>query len=301
MPRTSSAGTPLPALLPPKFTVAYGIRLLAVALTFLAAAGAAAPPPPAPAQDADRAVVWAVGDGADGSDLARRVARLIRRDEPDRLLYLGDVYNRGTAAEFQSNFRGVYRALTSITEPTIGNHEWALRRQGYYPFWREVRGRRIRPWYRFELGGWEIFSLNSEAAHGEGSRQLRWLGGRLAGAQGNCRLAFWHRPRFSAGSSYGDDEGYRPFWRALKGRARLVLSGHEHNMQRLRARGGIVQLISGAGGTNLYPVVQQRRLRFGTDDRRGALRLELEPGVARLEFRAAGGAVLDRSRVSCEP
>jgi hypothetical protein len=277
--------------------LAAGIAAALAALPGPAAQDPPAQEPPAP----EPRIAWAVGDGADGSDLARGVARLIRRDEPDRLLYLGDVYNRGSAAEFERNFRGVYGDLTAITAPTIGNHEWALRRQGYYPFWRGVRGRRMRPWYRFELGGWELFSLNSEADHDSRSRQLSWLRRRLRDAEGDCRLAFWHRPRFSAGSAYGDDAGLRPFWRVLRGRARLALSGHEHNMQRLRPRGGIVQLVSGAGGTTLYPVVDQPRLRFGRGDRRGALRLELSPGRARLEFRGVGGRVLDRSRVSCSP
>jgi hypothetical protein len=269
--------------------------LLALAIGTLLAAAA----PAGTAQEADRAVVWAVGDGADGSDLARRVARLIRRDRPDRLLYLGDVYNSGTAEEFRTNFAGVYGRLARITEPTIGNHEWALRRQGYYPYWRRVKGRPVRPWYRFELAGWELFSLNSEAAHGPGSNQVRWLRRRLSGAEGTCRLAFWHRPRFSAGTAYGDDATFSPFFRALRGRARLALSGHDHNMQRLRPRGGIVQLVSGAGGTTLYPVQSQPRLRFGTGTRRGAVRLTLEPGLARIEFTGAGGRVLDRSRVRC--
>ena len=37
------------------------------------------------------AVVWAVGDGADGSAAAGRVAVTIRASRPDRVLYLGDV------------------------------------------------------------------------------------------------------------------------------------------------------------------------------------------------------------------
>lgn len=40
------------------------------------------------------AVVWAVGDGADGSTAARRVAARIAADRPERVLYLGDVYEQ---------------------------------------------------------------------------------------------------------------------------------------------------------------------------------------------------------------
>ena len=50
-----------------------------------------------PSLTAARAVVWAVGDGADGSAQARALAMRIAADRPDRLLYLGDVYESGTA------------------------------------------------------------------------------------------------------------------------------------------------------------------------------------------------------------
>jgi len=249
--------------------------------------------------DPTRAIVWAVGDGADGSARARRLARLIARDRPDRFLYLGDVYETGTAEEFRRNFAGVYGGLAEITAPTPGNHDWGLHREGYDPYWRSVTGRRQRPWYRFRLGGWEIFSLNSEAPHGPRSRQLRWLRQRLEGAEGSCRIAFWHRPRLSAGV-YGDDASYEPFWRVLKGKARLVLSGHEHNMQRFRPRNGIVQLVAGAGGRTLHPLHADGRLEFGRDSRVGALRMVLNEGRAWLSFRRLDGRRLDASSVTCE-
>ena len=273
------------------------IRRVTVALLLLPVALAAAQDP-AP-EPTPRAVVWAVGDGADGGSRAKRLARLIAGDDPDRFLYLGDVYESGTAEEFDSNFDGVYGDLAAITEPTPGNHEWGNRRAGYYPYWRRAKGRRQPPWFRFQLAGWEIVSLNSEAAHGPRSRQVRWLRGVLAGAGGDCRLAFWHRPRLSAGV-YGNDASYEPFWRALRGKARLVLSGHDHNMQRMRARDGIVQVVAGSGGRELYPLHADSRLAFGRDDRAGAVRLSLEPGRATLEFRGIGGRTLDRSRVACE-
>jgi hypothetical protein len=270
---------------------------LALLLAIVPVASGLAQEPPA---EPDPVVVWAVGDGADGSARAKRLARLIAADEPDRFLYLGDVYESGTAAELRSNFDRVYRGLREITEPTSGNHDWGRRHEGYFPYWESVRGRPLRPWYGLRIGGWEILSLNSEAAHGGGSRQLAWLRRRLRGAAGDCRLAFWHRPRLSAGV-YGDDASFEPFWRALRGKARLVLSGHDHNMQRLRARHGIIQLVAGAGGRELYPLRSDARLRFGRDDRVGALRLELRDGRADGEFRGLRGRVLDRFSVRCVP
>src|SRR4051794_21440372 len=58
-----------------------------------------------------KSVVWALGDGADGRSDARAVARLITRSKPDRLLYLGDVYEEGTPEEFARNYDSIYGNL----------------------------------------------------------------------------------------------------------------------------------------------------------------------------------------------
>lgn len=275
-----------------------------LALPVLAAALASgcqeAAPAQQPAEPDAPTVVWAVGDGADGSRAAQRVARTIRRERPARFLYLGDVYERGTAAEFRRNYSSVYGALNPVTAPTPGNHEWGNRRTGYLPYWRRAKGRRQPSYYRFGLEGWEILSLNSETAHRRGSRQQRWLA-RAVREPGTCRMAFMHRPYQSAGL-HGDTPSLQALWRTLRGHARLVLSGHDHDMQRMRRRDGLNQYVSGAGGRGRYPLdSRDPRLAFGRDDRYGALRIELRSGRAKLEFRSATGAVLDKSEVRCRP
>jgi Calcineurin-like phosphoesterase len=244
-------------------------------------------------------VVWAVGDGADGSTVARRLARRIERDHPDAVLYLGDVYPSGTADDYARHYEPVYGPLAPITWPTAGNHDWGNRATGYLPYWR--RYGRARRWYRFSLGGWELINLNSEEPHEPGSRQLRWLGRVLGKEDTTCRLAFWHRPRFSAGTVHGDAADIDPLWRALRGRARLVVNGHEHVLMRLRRRAGLTEYVSGAGGAVRYGLRSDRRVAFGRSDRTGALRMVLEPGSAQLEFRDVSGQVLDRSRATCRP
>jgi hypothetical protein len=154
-------------------------------------------------------------------------------------------------------------------------------------------------YYAFETAGWRVLSLNSEAPHGPGSPQVRWLT-RQVERPGTCRLAFWHRPRFSAGR-HGDQADVAPLWDALPGRAAIVVNGHDHDMQRLRPIDGITELVSGAGGHGLYELKGDPRLAFGSDDEYGALRITLTPGRADLAFVAADGGVLDRQRVACRP
>lgn len=243
-------------------------------------------------------VVWAVGDAATAGDAPQRLARLIGRGRVDRLLYLGDVYEHGTLEEFQRLYDPLYGRLAARTSPIVGNHEHANRRRGYELYWRSRTGRTPPPWYSLTVGGWELVALDSEAPHGERSPQVRWLR-RTLRPRTTCRIAFWHRPRFSAGER-GDQPDTAPLWEALRGRAVAVLSGHDHNLQRLRPVDGIVQFVSGAGGRELYDVDEDDdRLAFADDARFGALRLVLRPGVAAWSFVADDGDVLDSGELRC--
>ncbi len=252
------------------------------------------------------AVVWAVGDGADGGGAAKAVTARIAAGHPDRLLYLGDVYGPtiqrllsgdGTAADYRDDYATTYGRLASLTAPTPGNHEWPRRGDGYEPYWRRVTGTTPPAYYAFTAGGWKLLSLNSEAPHDPASRQVRWLQREVRGS-GTCRLAFWHRPRFSIGH-HGDQPDVAPLFDALRGHAVLAVSGHDHSMQRYRPVGGVTQVVSGAGGHDRYGLHREPRLRFGDDADYGALRIDLRPGRARLRFIAADGRVLDDSTVRC--
>lgn len=242
------------------------------------------------------AVLWAVGD-ADATAGGRAVARQLAGRRFDRLLYLGDVYESGTAEEFRERYDTILGRFAKRTAPTPGNHEWDNRETGYDPYWRRVHGSLPPAYYAFGAGGWRILALNSEAPHGARSAQVRWLR-RQVRREGTCRIAFWHHPRYSAGK-HGDQEHADALWDTVRGRAALVLSGHDHDLQRLEPVGGTTQIVSGAGGRALRRVDRDPRLAFSSDRHYGAVRLALRPGRAVVSFVAADGRVLDRSRVSC--
>ncbi|MDX6680624.1 MAG: hypothetical protein QOG94_663 [Solirubrobacteraceae bacterium] len=248
-----------------------------------------------------RATIWAVGDG-DASAASRALVARISAGHPDRFLYLGDVYARGTHDDFREHYAPTWGRLASITAPTPGNHDWPRHRSGYDPYWRRALGRsRTAAWYAFRAAGWTILSIDSEADHGDGSAQLAWLRSKLR-ARGTCRIAFWHRPRFSAGSHHGDTEAMAPVWDALRGHATIVVSGHEHDMQRLHPIDAITQFVSGAGGHSHHGLRRgDARLAFGDDRLGGALRLRLRRGVAAYAFVSTAGRVLDRGTLRCRP
>lgn len=244
-------------------------------------------------------VVWAIGDGADGGADSRAVAAMVGAQRLDRLLYLGDVYETGTASEFQSNYDPPYHRFNSVTAPTIGNHEWPNVARGYVPYWTAARGAPPPFAYAFAASGWQLISLNSNLP--TSPDQLGWLRTEIAQSPryGTCRLAFMHHPVFSAGL-HGDLSSLQGIFSELEGHAAIVLAGHDHDMQRFHPVGRITQYVDGAGGRELYPVNRNDpRLAFADDTHHGALRIKLSPGRAILAFVAEDGGTLDRSVVHC--
>jgi acid phosphatase type 7 len=252
-----------------------------------------------PSRATRRSVVWAVGDGADGGTAGRAVADMVASHRVDRLLYLGDVYVTGTAAEFASNYRPLYGRFDAITAPTIGNHEWPNVATGYVPYWTSARGTPPPLWYAFAVTGWQLISLNSNTP--TSPAQGSWLRKEIHSTPryGTCRIAFNHHPIFSAGL-HGDLRALQPIFDELRGHASIVLAGHDHDMQRMHPIDGITPFVDGAGGQALYPVNRaDPRLAFFDDTHHGALRIKLRPGRAVLTFVAQDGTTLDRSSVAC--
>jgi Calcineurin-like phosphoesterase len=262
-------------------------------LASLATLAAAAP--------AGAATVWAVGDGAVPETRDDALAAQIQSMGIDRLLYLGDVYETGTAQEFATNYASSWGRFKPITHPTPGNHEWGNRAVGYDAYW---GAQAVRPdgahYYSFDLDGWHIVSLNSEEDTSAGSTQVAWLRSDLAGLTGTCTLAFWHRSRYTAGG-HGDNPWVEPLWAELAGRASIVLSAHDHNYQRLAPERGITPFVVGTGGASISGVnAQDGRLAF-FDNNFGALRLSLSEASAAFEFWTAGGSRVDSGTLACRP
>ena len=148
------------------------------------------------------AVVWAVGDGGNGSAEAKRVAahdrRATTRAACSTLATSTSTAPRPTSA---SASRTVYGSLVKRMAPTPGNHDWPHHATGYDPYWRKVKGRSLPHHYAFSLAGWRIISLNSETP--DNAAQLAFLRRQLAGRR--CVLAFMHRPRFNAGEHHDEE------------------------------------------------------------------------------------------------
>jgi hypothetical protein len=230
------------------------------------------------------------------------LAGFIQRSGVDKFLYLGDVYENGTAQEYAQYYDPGFGRMKAITAPTPGNHEWANRAQGYDPYWGPgVLQPNGGHYYSFDLGGFHFVSINSEEDTGYSSAQVTWLKQDLARYAGTCTIAFSHKPRFSAGPQW-NTQSMEPVWRALSGHAVVLLSGHAHNYQRQLPTRLVTQFVMGTGGHEVSGAdPQDARLAASAGGVVGALRMRLEPGTINFDFITDEGQDLDRGQIPCKP
>jgi len=266
-----------------------------------------------PAENGKPFVVVAAGDGASGEISSERVVKLIGSLDPNLFLYLGDVYEKGSVAEFfnwYGNQGTGFDSLRSITDPTIGNHEYTSgTSQGYFDYWNNVPN-----YYSFNADGWHFISLNANSSYvpvDPSSSQYEWLAADLSANAGACTIAFYHQPVFNIGPE-GSASYMMGIWSLLaKNGVSIVLNGHDHDYQRwvpLDAQGqpsltGITEFIAGGGGHGLQTIPNtDSRVAFSDDMNPttfGALKLILNPTGANFSYIGNDGATLDSGVIPC--
>ncbi len=262
--------------------------------------------PPGPGE---RFRLAAVGDGVDGSPESHGVVDVLTAAQPDAFAYLGDVYDRGTAQEFDAWYEEPdgFGRLRDITNPTVGNHEYMQSPTAapYFEFWDEVPH-----YYSYDIGGWHVVVLDSTtefAQLGVNSAQYRWLAADLAANDSDCTMMYAHHARYTnvIGVNRG---GLQAVWELLTDRGvDLILAGHAHTYERWTpldrlgdpATEGITQFVVGTGGR---PILNPK----GNDSRvvteattPGALVLDLGEADADFTFTSADGSYTDSGTVPC--
>jgi hypothetical protein len=256
-----------------------------------------------PEREPPRTVVWALGDGADGSAAGRRLARYVRSQRPERFIYLGDVYERGRPADFRAHYQPNYGQLARRTDPVLGNHEFKRRFAGYFPYWRKVRGfgrERARHRAYVDDTGWQLVAYSSES---DPEVEAEWLRAQVARHPGTCRIAAGHRGRYVVPDDHhADNPDQDPIWAALAGRTAVNLVGHNHLYGRLAPIDGVHVLVSGAGGHELRPLGEQLHAvaaaQVGVPT---ATRLVLREGAVDFRQVGADGRVHDSGTIPCAP
>ena len=216
-----------------------------------------------------------------------------------------NAYSDGTAAEFADCFGPSWGRHKARMFPAPGNHDYHVAgAPGYFGYFGDRAGG-PGGYYAYDLGGWRIYSLNSEII---GDAQVRWLIGDLAANPRACVAAYWHHPLFSSGR-HGNDDAVRPFWDALHAAgAELVINGHDHDYERFAPQTpsgqasptGIREFVVGTGGAGLRPFEGARpNSEVRDSSANGVLKLTLSSAGYRWDFIPAGGSFVDSGTGSC--
>jgi hypothetical protein len=243
------------------------------------------------------------------------VSNLVANDPAtDVFVPLGDlVYEGASLSAYQSAYDPTYGRAKAKTRPAIGNHEYdAGGPNGYFGYFGAAAGDPAKGYYSYDVGNaWHVVSLNANCtrvACAAGSAQDQWLRADLAANTRRCVLAVWHQPRFSSGTSHGNDSTVTPFWNALQDvAADVVLTGHVHNYERFAPQlangsasaNGMRQFVVGTGGRSLdgfgaaMPNSEVRLQAFGV------LRLTLGGDAYAWSFVNEAGTVLDSGTGTC--
>jgi calcineurin-like phosphoesterase family protein len=297
----------------------------------------ATPPIPPTPPLAEVATLVAAGDIACRPQLAEtagtcrhaRTATLVESLAPDAVAVLGDnQYEHGELQNFQLAYDPTWGRFKAITHPAVGNHEYEGDPErddasGYFDYFGAAAGDAAKGYYRWALGDWTLFVLNSGAINytrptglrpdlpddcwpvscAAGSDQERWLRAELATLPAaSCVLAYWHHPRFSSGfgGAHQPHPETEPLFDALRDHgAELVLTGHSHNYERFPPLDGITQFVVGTGGRNLHTNTGQPLPTTLRTDVFGVLELTLAPTGWSSRFLAEGGETLDTAAGGC--
>jgi hypothetical protein len=231
----------------------------------------ATPTPP------DPAISFAViGDYGSGNSDAGDVARLIDTWNVDFVITTGDNnYPDGEASTIDANIGQFYHSYIfpytgsygsgadrNYFFPSLGNHDWyTTGAQPYLDYFCLPGNER---YYDFVWGPVHFFILDSDYHEPDGravtSTQAQWLQRQMVQSTSSWNVIYMHEPPYASGPHGGTEIMQWPYrdWGAD-----IVLSGHEHNYERLLSD-GLTYVVNGLGGDSMDPF--QNPLPYGPDD-----------------------------------
>ena len=278
------------------------------------------PPPSTPG--APVVTLVAAGDVACGPDIEETpsqcqqeaTAELVEGLKPDAVLVLGDTAYEDVTPGSLKVYDASWGRFLDRTHAVVGNHEYYGNGPvAYWDYFGDRAGHRGEGWYSFDVGAWHVVVLNSECGEidcGPDGEQLHWLADDLNSSSARCTLAAFHRPRFSSGDEYGDDESVSGLWQTLQDEAvDVVLNGHEHSYERFApqrdswratAEEGMAEFVVGTGGRDLRGFGDAKpnsEVRWNSSF--GVLALTLQPDRYDWRFHATDGADVDHGSTAC--
>jgi len=248
-----------------------------------------------------------IGDFGLAGSAAAAVAELVHDREPDFVVTTGDNnYPSGEAATIDRNVGSYYHRYIAPYKgihgrgadsnrffPVLGNHDWDSGSAKPYSDYFTLPGN--GRYYSFGWGPLRFFMLDSALSEPDGyryaTRQGDWFRSVSRRYDEPWRIAVFHHSPYSSGH-HGSSTWMRwPF--AMLG-IDIVLSGHDHNYERLHLD-GITYLVNGLGGGSRYRAGSQQSEGSHTffNQDWGALFVEATSRRLHFEFVTISGQTVD--------
>jgi hypothetical protein len=187
--------------------------------------------------------------------------------------------------------------------PVMGNHDMdigggASTSIPYFTGYFDLAGQH---YYTFTKGPIQFFMLSSDPREPDsnafGGTQYNWFINAYNASTAKFKIVVFHHPAQTSVSGHSPDTTMRGWnFQNLPGLT-AVLSGHNHNMERLEF-GGIPWFVTGAGGNSLYTIssVDPSSV-FRNDTQWGFLLIDANAGGITFRFVNTSGQILDTRSV----
>jgi hypothetical protein len=210
----------------------------------------------APAADSTEPIRFlAFGDSGGGGADQRALAEQMYAFPYDLIVHTGDLaYDSGTIGEFEDTVFAMYAPIFRHLPffPAAGNHEYKTLNGAPFRAVFALSGASGEKWYSYDWGRIHFAVLDTEADY---QTQARWLDEDLAATTLPWKVIYMHKPPYSSGG-HGSDTSLRAVLHpvAAKHHVQLVLSGHDHDYERMLPQGGVQYIVTGGGGVGTRPV-----------------------------------------------
>ena len=195
----------------------------------------------------------AFGDSGGGGNDQMTLRDQMFKFPYDLIIHTGDLaYESGDMTQIEDTVFAVYKDLFKNLPffPVAGNHdEKTADGEPFRDVWSLPNNER---WFSFDYGQVHFATLDTEATL---DQQIQWLKGDLANSNAPWKIVYMHHPPYSSGD-HGSDTTLRaklaPVVAAYH--VQLVLSGHDHDYERMKPQDGVEYIVTGGGGRGTYSV-----------------------------------------------
>jgi 3',5'-cyclic AMP phosphodiesterase CpdA len=184
----------------------------------------------------------------------------------DLIIHTGDLaYDDGTMKQYETTVFDVYGDLFRNLPffPAAGNHDYKTMKGAPFRDVFNLPNHNGEKWYSYDWGRVHFVALDTESDY---ATQAAWLDKDLAANKLPWKIVYMHKPPYSSGA-HGSDMALRKKLAPVLERhgVQLVLSGHDHNYERMKPQNGVAYVVTGGGGIGTKWVGKSNFTAFSED------------------------------------